>query len=89
MACGTPVISTTAGALPEVVGDAGILVPPGDTRAIVGAMKALLDDENRRRQLGAQGKARVARLFNWDNAAKETADVYRDAIEKQAHVKVG
>ncbi len=89
MACGTPVISTTAGALPEVVGDAGILVPPGDTRAIVEAMKALLDDENRRRQLGELGKARVAGLFNWDNAAKETADVYRDAIEKQAHVKVG
>ena len=89
MACGTPVISTTAGALPEVVGDAGILVPPGDVRAIVEAIRALLDDESRRRQLGALGKARVARLFNWDNAAKETADVYRDAVEKQAHVKVG
>jgi glycosyltransferase involved in cell wall biosynthesis len=89
MACGTPVISTTAGALPEVVGDAGILVPPGDTRAIVQAMKTLLDDESMRRQLGEMGKERVARLFNWDNAAKETADVYRDAIEKQAHIKVG
>jgi glycosyltransferase involved in cell wall biosynthesis len=89
MACGAPVISTTAGALPEVVGDAGILVPPGDTGAIVQAVKALLDDESRRRQLGELGKERVARLFNWDNAAKETAEVYRDAIEKQAHVKVG
>jgi len=89
MACGAPVISTTAGALPEVVGDAGILVPPGDTGAIVQAVKALLDDENRRRQLGELGKARVARLFNWDNAAKGTAEVYRDAIEKQAHIKVG
>ncbi len=89
MACGAPVISTTAGALPEVVGDAGILVPPGDTRAIVEAIKTLLDDENRRRQLGALGKERVARLFNWDTAAKETAEVYRDAIEKQAYVKAG
>jgi len=89
MACGAPVISTTAGALPEVVGEAGILVPPGDTRAIVQAMKGLFDDENRRRQLGALGKERVARLFNWDNAAKETAEVYRDAIEKQAYMKVG
>jgi len=89
MACGTPVISTTAGALPEVVGDAGILVPPGDTRAIVQAVKSLLDDESRRRQLGEMGKERVARLFNWDNAAKETAEVYRDAVAKQAHIKVG
>jgi glycosyltransferase involved in cell wall biosynthesis len=52
-------------------------------------VKALLDDESRRRQLGELGKERVARLFNWDNAAKETADVYSDAIEKQAHMKVG
>ncbi|MCX6002449.1 MAG: glycosyltransferase family 4 protein [Chloroflexi bacterium] len=89
MACGAPVISTTAGALPEVVSDAGILVPPGDTRAIVEAIKTLLDDENRRRQLGALGRERVARLFNWDTAAKETAEVYRDAIEKQAYVKAG
>jgi glycosyltransferase involved in cell wall biosynthesis len=89
MACGAPVISTTAGALPEVVGDAGILVPPGDTRAIVQAVSALLDDGSRRRQMGALGKERVARLFNWDNAAKETAEVYREAIEKQAHIKVG
>ena len=89
MSCGAPVISTTAGALPEVVGEAGILVPPGDTRAIVQAMKSLLDDESRRRQLGEMGKERVARLFNWDNAAKETAEVYRDAVAKQAHIKVG
>jgi glycosyltransferase involved in cell wall biosynthesis len=88
MACGTPVISTTAGALPEVVGDAGILIPPGDTRAMMHAMQTLLNDENRRRQLGALGKERVVRLFNWDNAAKETAEVYRAAIEKQAHIKV-
>jgi glycosyltransferase involved in cell wall biosynthesis len=52
-------------------------------------MKGLLDNENMRRQLGEMGRERVARLFNWDNAAKETAGVYRDAIEKQAHIKVG
>lgn len=89
MACGTPVISTTAGALPEVVGDAGILVPPGDTRAIVQSIGALLDNENKRKEFSALGKERVTRLFNWDNAAAQTAEVYRDAVEKQAYIKVG
>lgn len=89
MACGTPVISTTAGALPEVVGDAGILVPPGDTRAIAGAITALLDDANKRRQLGIMGKERVARMFNWDNAARETAEVYAEAVKKQEYAKAG
>jgi glycosyltransferase involved in cell wall biosynthesis len=84
MACGTPVISTTAGALPEVVGDAGILIPPGDTGAIVGAITSLLDDENKRRQLGKMGVERVRRLFNWENTARQTADYYREAVESQA-----
>jgi glycosyltransferase involved in cell wall biosynthesis len=89
MACGTPVISTTAGALPEVVGDAGILVPPGDTGALVESIKALLDDDARRKELGARGVERVKRLFNWDNAATQTADYYREAIESQIKIKVG
>jgi len=89
MACGTPVISTTAGALPEVVGDAGILVPPGDTGALVESMKSLLDDEAKRTELGARGVERVKRLFNWDNAAGQTADYYREAIESQIKIKVG
>jgi len=88
MACGTPVISTTAGALPEVVGDAGILVPPGDTGALVASIKALLDDEAKRKELGAMGKERVKRLFNWDNAARQTADYYREAIDGQAKIKI-
>jgi glycosyltransferase involved in cell wall biosynthesis len=89
MACGTPVISTTAGALPEVVGDAGILVPPGDTGALVKSIAALLDDETRRKEMGEMGIARVRRLFNWDRAAEQTADYYREAIESQVKIKVG
>jgi len=84
MSCGTPVISTTAGALPEVVGDAGILIPPGDTRAMVQAITALLDDTQKRNRLGSMGRKRVDELFNWDRAARETADYYREAIAVQA-----
>jgi glycosyltransferase involved in cell wall biosynthesis len=89
MSCGTPVISTTAGALPEVVGDAGILVPPGDTRAIVEAVADLLYNEDKRKMLGVRGKERVRRLFNWDNTAKQTADYYMEAIEAQRQIKTG
>jgi glycosyltransferase involved in cell wall biosynthesis len=88
MACGTPVISTTAGALPEVVGDAGILVPPGDTGALVESIKSLLDNETKRREMGVRGAERVKRLFNWDNAATQTADYYREAIGSQGKNKM-
>ncbi len=83
MCCGTPVISTTAGALPEIVGDAGILVPPADTRALAEAIAGLLDNPDRRRQLGEMGRRRVINMFNWRNTAKHTVEVYEEAIKSQ------
>jgi glycosyltransferase involved in cell wall biosynthesis len=82
MCCRTPVVSTTAGALPEIVGDAGILVPPADTGALVEAISGLLDNPNRRALLAEMGHRRVTRMFNWKNTAVHTADVYREAIER-------
>ena len=61
MACGVPVISTTGGALPEVVGDAGILVPPRDHLALAGAIVDLLDHPERAEELGRRGYRRVQR----------------------------
>lgn len=81
MACGVPVISTTGGALPEVVGDAGILVPPGDAAALRDAITALLGDPERRRSLGAAGLARVSQSLTWRHAAQKTVEVYREAID--------
>jgi glycosyltransferase involved in cell wall biosynthesis len=83
MCCSTPVISTTAGALPEIVGDAGILVPPADTQALAEAIADLMDNPDRRRQLGEMGHRRVINMFNWRNTAKHTVDVYEEAIESQ------
>lgn len=83
MSCGAPVISTTAGALPEIVGEAGILVPPASTEALVKAIIALLDAPERRRQLGEAGQRRVRRMFNWHNTAKQTTEVYTEAIQCQ------
>jgi glycosyltransferase involved in cell wall biosynthesis len=81
MACGVPVISTTGGALPEVVGDAGILVPPGDAAALRDAIAALLDDPERRTRLGQAGLARVSNSLTWRHAAQRTVEVYREAID--------
>jgi glycosyltransferase involved in cell wall biosynthesis len=83
MCCSTPVISTTAGALPEIVGDAGILVPPADTQALVEAIAGLLDNPDRRKYLSEKGRRRVMQMFNWKNTAKHTAEVYKEAIEYQ------
>jgi len=81
MACGVPVISTTGGALPEVVGDAGMLVPPGDADALERAIVELLDDPGKREKLGRAGLQRVQNSFTWRHAAQKTVDVYREAID--------
>jgi glycosyltransferase involved in cell wall biosynthesis len=76
MACGTPVIASDASALPEVVGDAGVLVPPTDVEAWTEALVGLLESPSQRAELAAQGLAR-ARLFTWEQSARQTAAAYR------------
>jgi glycosyltransferase involved in cell wall biosynthesis len=81
MACRVPVISTTGGALPEVVGDAGVLVPPADAKALETAIASLLDDPARRERLAQAGYERVKRHFTWSNTAQQVVEVYREAID--------
>ena len=80
MACGVPVISTTGGALPEVVGDAGLLVPPEDHQALAAAIAKLLDNPSRAAALGRAGYARVQKQFTWQRAAEKTVAAYREVI---------
>lgn len=77
MASGTPVVCSNRGGLPEVVGDAGILVDPGDPAAILTAVERVLGDDGFRKDLVAAGLDR-ARMFTWERAAAETYQVYRD-----------
>ncbi|MFI5036288.1 MAG: glycosyltransferase family 4 protein [Acidimicrobiales bacterium] len=82
MACGVPVVATTGGALPEVVGvsgETGLLVEPNDPDALVSAIRRLLDDEALRQRLGANGRRRVQERFTWQVTARGTAACY-DAI---------
>jgi glycosyltransferase involved in cell wall biosynthesis len=77
MACGTPVIASDRGSLPEVVGEAGLLIDPEHTRAIASAIKKLWDSEELRRSFRERGLAR-AQKFSWRRAARETLKIYRE-----------
>jgi glycosyltransferase involved in cell wall biosynthesis len=83
MACELPVVSSTAGALPEVVGKdgAGILVPPRNAPALAQAIRLLLKDPGLRRQMGQAGRRRVIDRFTWEKAARQMVEVYREAID--------
>jgi glycosyltransferase involved in cell wall biosynthesis len=72
MACGTPVVASTAGALPEVLGDAALLVDPYDEDALAEALQAAAEDHGDLRQ---RGLLRAAR-YTWQRAATETWAVY-------------
>jgi glycosyltransferase involved in cell wall biosynthesis len=82
MSCGVPVVATTGGALPEVVGtsgETGLLVEPNNPDALVGAVRCLLDDAEMRERIGAAGRERVMERFTWQVTARGTAACY-DAI---------
>ena len=84
MSCKLPVVATSAGALPEVVGqdgEAGILVPPADPDALAAAIKRLLCDKHLRRKLGEAGRKRVETNLTWEQAAKKTLEVYQECRE--------
>ena len=79
MACGTPVVATRAGNLPDLAGDAALLVPAGDAAALAAALRELAGDPAARARLGAAGPARAAE-FTWGRAAERTAAVYAAAL---------
>lgn len=80
MACGVPVIAADTASLPEVVGDAGLLVSPEDPLALAGTLERLLADPALRRVLRDRGLSRSAK-FTWEETARKTLTVYRTAIE--------
>lgn len=80
MACRIPVICTTGGALPEVAGDAAVLVPPGSASALKDAIMELLDDPSQCDCLAEKGYQRVLNEFTWKKTALRTEAVYRGII---------
>ncbi len=76
MSCGVPVVSSDGGALPEVVGDAGIVVPARDHEALARAINGLMADAASRARFARAGIERIERTFTWKNAAEKMAEVY-------------
>lgn len=85
MACGVPVIASNRASLPEVVGDAGILVEPYDIDAIAEAIMSLIDDAGERERRGRAGLER-SRDFSWEKCASETMAVYKRVLDDQVLV---
>lgn len=82
MACGVPVITSNVSSMPEVAGDAGVLVEPEDVGALAAAMTKVLGSEELRGRMAAAGRAR-ADHFTWDDAAHKTLEVYRFAAARR------
>jgi glycosyltransferase involved in cell wall biosynthesis/GT2 family glycosyltransferase len=78
MACGTPVVGTATGALPDVLGEAGVLVSPGDSRALAGALLSVATDTGTRERLVRAGLER-ARETGWDEVAQAYEELYAAA----------
>lgn len=85
MAVGAPLVSTTAGSIPEVVDDGGtgVLVPPDDPTALRQALIGLLADPARATRLGAAGRARVHATYSWDAVARRYLEIYTQARAAQ------
>jgi glycosyltransferase involved in cell wall biosynthesis len=83
MSCGVPVISTNGGALPEVVGGCGIIVPVRDPEAIARAIEELINNPDKRSELSKRGRERILKYFSWKVAAHEMVDLYHEVLEKQ------
>lgn len=83
MSYGKPVIASNTGGLPEVVGDAGMLIPAQNERALAEAINSLDRDPERRRLLGQAAKERM-RAFSWDEMAKRTLETYQDVVKGQS-----
>jgi glycosyltransferase involved in cell wall biosynthesis len=79
MARGTPVVAARASSLPEVLGDAGLLLDPGDAAGWVSSLEAIIGEPGRRTALAEAGRARAA-SFTWERTARATYDVYLQAV---------
>ena len=90
MACGVPLVATTGGALPEVVGednDTALCVPPGDSEALAAKIALALGDPELRARIGAAGRQRVIDRWTWRHTATGTVEHYRALLAETAAIQ--
>lgn len=80
MASGVPVVASNSGAIPEAVGDAGLLVPPRNPEALADAIRRVLTDSALSKSLSRRGQARVETLYSWDQIVQRTLEVYEETM---------
>ncbi len=83
-ACGVPVIGSTSGAIPEVVGEGGLVVPEQNPAALAVAIRELQADPARRAHLGRLGRAQVEAHFTWERVAERMRDIYLKLMPKRS-----
>jgi glycosyltransferase involved in cell wall biosynthesis len=81
MACGVPVIGSDSGEIPHVIGDAGVIFPEGDVRALTQKLQQLLVQPVERRYLGAAGRQRVLQQFTMQQIAAQTVQLYEKLMQ--------
>ena len=83
MACGTAVVSSDGGALPEVVDDAGLVVPAGCSKSLAQAIAKVLQSPALSEQLGVSGRVRINKEFSWHKAAEDCVRYYRNMLNSK------
>jgi glycosyltransferase involved in cell wall biosynthesis len=78
-ACGTPVIGSDSGAIPEVIADAGLVFPEGDAPKLAAALETLAQNPTLARDLGTKGLDNARTLFTWKNVAERMATIFQQA----------
>jgi len=80
-ACETPVIGSDSGAIPDVVGEGGLVFPEGDARALSRAIEELRSQPQLRRQMGQSGRRQVEELYTWERVAQKMHSIYQKVIQ--------
>lgn len=87
LSCGLPLVATNGGSLPEVVGDAGLVVPHSNSDALAEAIDSLLADETKRNAFTTKARQHILNSFTWRHCALNSVEVYRKAMAKHHQIE--
>ena len=88
MASGVPVVGTTCGAIPDVMGSAGLVVTENDAQALAGAIRQLLTNADLRTRLAISGRQHVEQNYSWELVARKTYDLFQQVLRERAVTKL-